>query len=65
MNSPVDKQSTTIIDDDHAVAIDASLPLRKWLYSWLFDPDIPGNHQKSVDRWISILIVANLFAHRQ
>ena len=62
MNSPVDKQSTTIIDDDHAVAIDASLPLRKWLYSWLFDPDIPGNHQKSVDRWISILIVANLFA---
>ena len=51
-----------IIGHDHVAQIDSSLPARKWLYAWLFDPGIPGNYQKSVDRWISILIVANLFA---
>ena len=49
-------------DDGQVVCIDSSLPLRKWLYAWLFDPAIPGNYQRAVDRWISILIVANLFA---
>ncbi len=47
--------------EPHA-AIPSELPLRKWLYSWLLDPEIRGNHQKSIDRWIAILIVANLFA---
>ncbi len=42
--------------------ISADLPLRKWLYAWLLDPHIEGNHHKTVDRWIGILIVANLFA---
>ena len=51
-----------IIGHDHVAQIDSSLPARKWLYAWLFDPGIPGNYQKSVDRWVSILIVANLFA---
>ena len=44
------------------VKIESSLPLRKWLYSWLLDPTIPGNLQKGFDRWIGILIVVNLFA---
>ncbi len=35
---------------------------RQWLYAWLLNPNIPGNYQKSVDKWIAILIVANLFA---
>ncbi|MFZ2738141.1 MAG: ion transporter [Burkholderiaceae bacterium] len=39
-----------------------NLPLRKWLHSWLLDPHIPGNFQKSFDKWIGILIVVNLFA---
>ena len=51
-----------LVGHDHVAQINPLLPLRKWLYSWLFDPGIPGNHQKAVDRWISILIVANLFA---
>ena len=48
----------------HAVEeanISHDLPLRKWLYSWLLDPTIPGNHQKGLDKWIGLLIVANLF----
>jgi voltage-gated potassium channel len=42
--------------------IPTSLPLRQWLYAWLVDPKIAGNLHKDVDRWIGILIVANLLA---
>lgn len=48
----------------HAVEeanISHDLPMRKWLYSWLLDPTIAGNHQKGIDKWIGLLIVANLF----
>jgi voltage-gated potassium channel Kch len=38
-----------------------NLPFRKFLYSWMLDPKIEDNHQADIDRWISILIVANLF----
>ena len=63
MNNLADRQPQPGPGDiDRTVAINASLPWRRWLYAWLFDPGIPGNHQKSVDRWISILIVANLIA---
>jgi len=44
------------------VNISNDLPFRKWLYSWLLDPHIEGNYQKSIDKWIVILIVGNLFA---
>ena len=30
--------------------IPSQLPLRKWLYAWLLDPTIPGNHQKGIDK---------------
>ena len=36
--------------------------VRRFIYRWLFDPNQAGNYQKSVERWISILIVANLIA---
>jgi hypothetical protein len=42
--------------------ISTDQPLRKWLYDWTLSPNIPGNFQKSIDSWIGILIVANLFA---
>ena len=42
--------------------ISNQLPMRKWLYAWLLDPHIPGNHQKGIDKWIGILIVVNLFS---
>ncbi len=42
--------------------IPTNLPLRQWLYAWLLDPDIPGNHAKKVEKWVGYLIVANLLA---
>lgn len=47
---------------NHRAEISADLPMRAWLYAWLFDHHREGNLQKSVDRWIGLLIVANLFA---
>jgi voltage-gated potassium channel Kch len=47
---------------DNDVEIPHELPLRKWLYRWLLDPNIENNYQRDIDRWISFLIVANLFA---
>lgn len=44
------------------VNISSDLPFRKWLYSWLLDPHFEGNYQKSIDKWIVILIISNLFA---
>jgi hypothetical protein len=46
----------------HEVEISSELPFRKWLYSWLLDPHIEGNYQKTIEHWIGLLIVANLFA---
>jgi voltage-gated potassium channel len=50
-----------ILGQDIEANIDPNLPMRKWLYSWLLDPNIPGNFQKELDKWISILIIVNLF----
>jgi voltage-gated potassium channel Kch len=47
---------------DHEAHISSNLPFRELLYSWLLNPHIEGNYQKTIDRWIGILIVANLFA---
>ena len=46
--------ATSIVSDQ--------LPFRRWLYSWLLDPNIEGNYQKSLDRFIALLIVGNLCA---
>jgi voltage-gated potassium channel len=46
----------------HEANISSDLPFRQWLYAWLLDPHIEGNFHKTVDRWIGILIAANLFA---
>ena len=46
--------ATSIVSDQ--------LPFRRWLYAWLLDPNIEGNYQKSLDRFIALLIVGNLFA---
>jgi voltage-gated potassium channel len=52
---------TILGNDDIDANISKDLPMRKWLYSWLLDPTIVGNYQKSVDKWIGLLIVVNLF----
>ncbi len=50
-----------ILGQDQEADISRNLPMRKWLYSWLLDPNIPGNFQKDLDKWISYLIIINLF----
>ena len=50
-----------LLGKEQEADIPRDLPMRKWLYSWLLDPNIPGNFQKAVDKWISYLIIANLF----
>ena len=52
----------TILKHEEEAIISHDLPMRKWLYSWLLDPNIPGNFQKNLDKWVGILIVANLFS---
>ena len=47
---------------DYKVQIPTGLPFKEWLYKWLLDPEIEGNHLKTVDKWIGLLIVGNMFA---
>jgi voltage-gated potassium channel len=51
-----------LLGKEQKAEISRDLPMRKWLYSWLLDPNIPGNKQKEVDKWLGILIVLNLFS---
>ena len=39
-----------------------SVTLRSFVYSWLFDQSNPNNLQREFDKWISILIIANLIS---
>jgi len=57
-----DLDAANLIGADVEADISPDLPRRQWLYAWLLNPNIPGNHQKSVDKWIAILIIANLFS---
>jgi len=51
-----------LLGQEQKAEIPRDLPMRKWLYSWFLDPNIPGNKQKKVDKWLGILIVLNLFS---
>ena len=51
-----------LLGQEQKAEISKDLPMRQWLYAWLLDPNIPGNKQKKVDKWLGILIVANLFS---
>lgn len=58
-----DVDAQTLLDDDDAGAnIPSGLPFRKMLYSWLLDPTIKGNYQKTIDNGIALLILMNLLA---
>ena len=56
-----DLDAKALMGDDVEADISPDLPLRKWMHAWLLDPHIPGNYQKEIDKWIGLLIVANLF----
>ncbi len=57
-----DLNVASLLGKEEEANISSDLPMRKWLFSWLLDTNIPGNMQKSVDKWLGILIVANLFS---
>lgn len=57
-----DLDAATLLGAEVEADISPDLPRRQWLYAWLLNPNIPGNYQKSVDKWIAILIIANLFS---
>lgn len=38
------------------------LTVRRWMHAWLLDTHVEGNYQKTIDRFIAALIIANLFA---
>jgi voltage-gated potassium channel Kch len=56
-----DLNVASLLGKDEEANIPSDLPMRKWLFSWLLDTTIPGNMHKTVDKWLGILIVANLF----
>ena len=57
----IDLDAKTLMGEEVEANIPHDLPFRRWCYAWLLDPDIEGNYQKSIDKWIGLLIVANLF----
>ncbi len=57
----IDLDAKTLMGEDVEADISSDLPFRQWMYSWLLSPDIPGNYQKTIDKWVGLLIVANLF----
>jgi hypothetical protein len=48
--------------EESGPTISTDQPFRKWLYDWTLNPNIPGTFQSTIERWIGILIVVNLFA---
>jgi voltage-gated potassium channel Kch len=57
----IDLDAKTLMGEDVEADISPDLPMRQWMYAWLLNPDIPGNYQKTIDKWVGLLIVANLF----
>ena len=58
----IDLDAKSLMGHDVEADISPDLPKRKWLYEWLLNPNIPGNYHKDLDKWIGLLIVANLFS---
>ena len=57
----IDLDAKTLMGQDVEANISPDLPRRQWMYAWLLDPTVEGNYQKTLDKWIGLLIVANLF----
>jgi voltage-gated potassium channel len=50
------------MNETQASTASKSLSAREFIYAWLFDQNNPNNYQKKFDKWISILIIANLIS---
>ena len=50
------------VDLDPRLRLSQTGSVRTWFYNWLFNSDIEGNYSASIERWVALLIIANLFA---
>jgi voltage-gated potassium channel Kch len=60
-------QSPTAVDEDDEVGapeltLKGAGSVRRWLFNWLFNSEIEGNYFHFIERWVALLIIANLFA---
>ena len=42
--------------------VSSGVSFRGFIYAWLFDQNNPNNYQKQLDKWISLLIIANVLS---
>lgn len=56
------QQPSSFITENSQHLISSNLPIRRRLYLWLLCPHQKDNYHKTIDRWVSLLILANLFA---
>ena len=59
---PAPNQFEDDIDLDARLRFSEAGSLRRWLYNWLLNSEIEGNYAAFIERWIAILIIANLLA---
>ncbi|NDB99693.1 MAG: hypothetical protein EBZ84_12670 [Betaproteobacteria bacterium] len=60
-------RSPVAMDEDEEVVhpgltLKGAGSVRRWLYNWLFNSEIEGNYFHFIERWVALLIIANLFA---
>ncbi len=59
---PAPKQFEDDIDLDARLRFSEAGSLRRWLFNWLLNGEIEGNYSALIERWVAILIIANLLA---
>jgi voltage-gated potassium channel Kch len=60
-------QSPVAVDEDDEIGhpeltLKGAGSVRRWLFNWLFNSEIEGNYFHFIERWVALLIIANLFA---
>ena len=59
---PAPNQFEDDIDLDARLQFSEAGSLRRWLFNWLLNGEIEGNYSAFIERWVAILIIANLLA---
>ena len=59
---PAPNQFEDDIDLDARLRFSEAGSLRRWLFNWLLNGEIEGNYSAFIERWVAILIIANLLA---
>jgi len=59
---PAPNQFEDDIDLDASLQFSEAGSLRRWLFNWLLNGEIEGNYSAFIERWVAILIIANLLA---